>query len=320
MLDDVGFSAPSAFGGACNTPVAERLASEGLKYTRFHTTGLCSPTRMALLSGRNHHSVGMGSVADMATSAPGYNSVRPKDKATIAEILKLNGYATSQFGKCHEVPTWESNPFGPFDQWPVGNGFEYFYGFVGGETNQWYPAIYEGTSPVQPDRLPEEGYHFMEDMTDKSIAWVRQHTALLPDQPFFLYFAPGATHAPHHVPLEWANNYRGQFDDGWDALRERVFARQKQIGVIPRDAVLTKRNEGIPRGTTCPTTSSRCSRDRWRCSRASSSTPTTTSAVSSTRSKRLACSTTRSCCTCWVTTARRRRARCRAASTNCLCS
>lgn len=246
MLDDVGFSAPSAFGGACNTPVAERLASEGLKYTRFHTTGLCSPTRMALLSGRNHHSVGMGSVADMATSAPGYNSVRPKNKATIAEILKLNGYATSQFGKCHEVPTWESNPFGPFDQWPVGNGFEYFYGFVGGETNQWYPAIYEGTSPVQPDRLPEEGYHFMEDMTDKSIAWVRQHTALLPDQPFFLYFAPGATHAPHHVPLEWANNYRGQFDDGWDALRERVFARQKQIGVIPRDAVLTKRNEGIP--------------------------------------------------------------------------
>jgi arylsulfatase len=246
MLDDVGFGAPSAFGGPCNTPVAERLASEGLKYTRFHTTALCSPTRAALLSGRNHHSVGMGSVADMATSAPGYTSVRPKDKATIAEILKLNGYATSQFGKCHEVPTWETNPSGPFDQWPVGNGFEYFYGFVGGETNQWYPALYEGTSPVQPDRLPEEGYHFMEDMTDKAITWVRQHTAVQPDQPFFLYFAPGATHAPHHVPLEWANKYRGQFDGGWDALRERTFKRQKQLGVIPQDAVLTKRNEGIP--------------------------------------------------------------------------
>jgi arylsulfatase len=246
MLDDVGFGAPSAFGGPCATPVAERLADEGLKYTRFHTTALCSPTRMALLSGRNHHSVGMGGVADIATSAPGYSSIRPRNKATIAEILKLNGYATSQFGKCHEVPTWETNPFGPFDQWPVGNGFEYFYGFVGGETNQWYPAIYEGTSPVQPDRLPQDGYHFMEDMTSRAITWVEQHTALVPDQPFFLYFAPGATHAPHHVPIEWADKYRGQFDDGWDALRERTFERQKQMAVIPGDAVLTERNEGIP--------------------------------------------------------------------------
>lgn len=246
MLDDVGFGASSTFGGPINTPTAERLARTGLKYTRFHTTALCSPTRAALLTGRNHHSVGMGGVADMATSSPGYTSVRPKSKATVAEILKLNGYSTAQFGKCHEVPTWETNPFGPFDRWPVGNGFEYFYGFVAGETNQWYPALYEGTTPVQPEKTPEEGYHFMEDMTTKAIRWVRQQKALLPDKPFFMYFVPGAAHAPHHVPKEWADKYRGKFDQGWDKLREETFARQKQLGVIPADAQLPPRHEGIP--------------------------------------------------------------------------
>jgi arylsulfatase len=246
MLDDVGFGASSAFGGPCQVPMAERLAQNGLKYTRFHTTALCSPTRAALLTGRNHHSVGMGGVTDMATSAPGYTSVRPKSKATIAETLKLNGYSTAQFGKCHEVPTWESNPFGPFDQWPVGNGFEYFYGFVGGETNQWYPALYEGTIATQPEKTPGEGYHFMEDMTTKAMRWVRQQKALLPDKPFFMYFVPGATHAPHHVPKEWADKYKGQFDQGWDRVREETFARQKQLGVVPEDAQLTPRPEGIP--------------------------------------------------------------------------
>lgn len=246
MLDDVGFGAPSAFGGPCATPTAERLAENGLKCTRFHTTALCSPTRAALLTGRNHHSVGMGGVTDIATSSPGYTSVRPKNKATIAEILKLNGYSTAQIGKCHEVPTWQSNPFGPFDQWPIGNGFEYFYGFIGGETNQWYPALYEGTAPVQPERTPEEGYHFMDDMTTKAIRWVQQQHALMPDKPFFLYFAPGATHAPHHVPREWADKYRGQFDQGWDRVREETFQRQKELGVIPQDARLTPRPEGIP--------------------------------------------------------------------------
>jgi arylsulfatase len=246
MLDDVGFGASSAFGGPCRAPTAERLAQNGLKYTRFHTTALCSPTRAALLTGRNHHSVGMGGVTDMATSAPGYTSVRPKSKATIAETLKLNGYSTAQFGKCHEVPTWESNPFGPFDQWPVGNGFEYFYGFIGGETNQWYPALYEGTIATQPEKTPGEGYHFMEDMTTKAMRWVRQQKALLPDKPFFMYFVPGATHAPHHVPKEWADKYKGQFDQGWDRVREETFARQKQLGVVPEDAQLTPRPEGIP--------------------------------------------------------------------------
>jgi arylsulfatase A-like enzyme len=246
MLDDVGFGASSAFGGPIETPTAERLARDGLKYTRFHTTGLCSPTRAALLTGRNHHSVGMGGVADMATSSPGYTSVRPRSKATIAEILKLNGYSTAQFGKCHEVPTWETSPFGPFDRWPVGNGFEYFYGFVAGETNQWYPALYEGTTPVEPKTTPEEGYHLMEDMTTKAVRWVRQQQALVPDKPFFLYFAPGATHAPHHVPREWADRYRGRFDAGWDALRQEIVARQRSLGVIPANARLAPRHDGIP--------------------------------------------------------------------------
>jgi arylsulfatase A-like enzyme len=247
LLDDVGFAASSAFGGPIHTPTAERLAKNGLKFNRFHTTALCSPTRQALLTGRNHHSVNMGGICEIATSAPGYSSVLPKNKAPLAMTLKLNGYSTAQFGKCHEVPVWQTSPLGPFDQWPTGGGgFEYFYGFLGGETNQWYPAIYEGTSAIEPEKTPEEGYHFMEDMTNKAIKWTRQQKALMPDKPFFMYFAPGACHAPHHVPKAWAEKYTGKFDQGWDKLRDEIFARQKQLGVIPANAELTKRPAEIP--------------------------------------------------------------------------
>ncbi|MEU0264652.1 arylsulfatase [Nocardioides sp. NPDC006303] len=247
LIDDVGFGASSAFGGPVQTPTFERVAAAGLKYTRFHTTALCSPTRAALLSGRNHHTVGMGGITEIATSAPGYSSLRPNNCAPLAETLKLNGYSTAQFGKCHEVPVWEASAVGPFDHWPhPGGGFEYFYGFLGGETNQWYPAVYENTSPIEPWGTPEDGYHFMDDMTDKAIAWTRQQKSIAPDKPFFTYFAPGATHAPHHVPKEWADKYAGQFDQGWDAVREETFARQKELGVIPPEAVLTERSPGIP--------------------------------------------------------------------------
>jgi arylsulfatase len=246
LLDDVGFAASSAFGGPINTPTAERLAAGGLRYTRFHTTALCSPTRQALLTGRNHHAVGMGGVTEIATSAPGYSSVRPNTAAPLAEIVKLNGYSTAQFGKCHEVPVWETSPMGPFNQWPTGSGFEHFYGFIGGETNQWAPAIYQDTVPIEPDRTPAEGYHFTEDMTDRAIDWIRQQKALMADKPFFVYFAPGATHAPHHVAPEWSDRYKGQFDGGWDRLREESFARQKTLGVISADAELTARPAEIP--------------------------------------------------------------------------
>ena len=247
MLDDVGFGASSAFGGPVPMPTAERLAAGGLRYNRFHTTALCSPTRAALLSGRNHHAVGMGSITELATSAPGYSSVRPNSAQPLAEILRLNGYATAHFGKCHEVPQWETSPAGPFDRWPSpGNGFETFYGFIGGETNQYYPALHEGITPVDPPSTPEEGYHFTEDMTDRAITWIREQKALAPDKPFFAYFATGATHTPHHAPAEWSARFRGQFDDGWDALRERTFARQKELGAIGQDAELTARPDEIP--------------------------------------------------------------------------
>jgi arylsulfatase len=247
LLDDVGFGASSAFGGPCNTPTAEMLAAGGLRYNRFHTTALCAPTRQALLTGRNHHSVGMGTITELATSAPGYTSIRPNTCAPLAETLKLNGYSTAQFGKCHEVPVWQTSPMGPFDAWPTGGGgMQYFYGFIGGETNQYYPALCEGTTPIEPSKTPEEGYHFMEDMTDKAINWVRQQKALMPDRPFFIYFAPGATHAPHHVPPEWVEKYKGKFSLGWDQLRQEIFSRQKQLGVIPPDCDLTVRPKEIP--------------------------------------------------------------------------
>src|SRR6187455_672595 len=247
LIDDAGFGSSSAFGGPCQTPNAEKLAAGGLKYTRFHMTALCSPTRQALLTGRNHHSAGMGGITEIATGAPGYCSVLPNSMSPLARTLKLNGYSTAQFGKCHEVPVWQTSPMGPFDAWPSGGGgFEYFYGFIGGETNQWYPTLYEGTTPLEPEQTPEEGYHFTEDMTDKAIEWARQQKSLMPDKPFFMYFAPGATHAPHHVPTEWSDKYKGRFDDGWDTLREEILARQKELGVVPGDAELTARHDEIP--------------------------------------------------------------------------
>ncbi|HVK60666.1 MAG TPA: arylsulfatase [Bdellovibrionales bacterium] len=246
MIDDVGFGASSAFGGPCEAPNIEKLAKNGLKYNRFHTTALCSPTRAALLTGRNHHTVGMGNITENATSAPGNSSIRPNTCAPLAEVLKLNGYSTAQFGKCHEVPVWEVTPVGPFNAWPIGSGFEYFYGFIGGETNQWYPALFEGTSPVEPDKTPEQGYHLTHDLATKASRWIRQQKSLMPDKPFFGYFAPGATHAPHHAPKEWIEKYKGKFDQGWDKLREETFARQKKLGVIPKDAELTPRPPQMP--------------------------------------------------------------------------
>jgi arylsulfatase len=247
LLDDVGFGAASAFGGPCSTPTAERLADGGLKYTRFHTTALCAPTRKALLTGRNHHSAAMGSITETATAAPGQTSLTPNTKAPLPLTLKLNGYSTGQFGKCHEVPVWQSSPMGPFDMWPAGGGgFEYFYGFIGGENNQWYPALYEGLNPVEPAKTPEQGYHLTEDLADHAIDWVRTQKALMPDKPFFMYFAPGATHAPHHVPKQWAEKYRGKFAHGWDAQREITLARQKELGVVAADADLTARHAEIP--------------------------------------------------------------------------
>ncbi len=247
LIDDAGFGSSSAFGGPCQTPTMEKLARGGLKYNRFHTTALCSPTRQALLTGRNHHSAGMGNITEIASGAPGYSSVLPNSMSPLARTLVYNGYSTAQFGKCHEVPVWQTSPAGPYDSWPTGGGgFQYFYGFIGGEANQWYPTLYEGTTPVELKKTPEQGYHLVTDMTDKAIKWIGQQKALTPDQPFFIYFAPGATHAPHHVFKEWADKYKGKFDQGWDKHREAIYARQKQLGVIPPDCALTPRPKEIP--------------------------------------------------------------------------
>jgi arylsulfatase len=244
LIDDVGFGASSAFGGPVHTPAAEKLAGGGLKYTRFHTTALCAPTRAAILTGRNHHSVGMGGITEIATSAPGNNSLRPNNAATIAETLRYNGFSTAYFGKCHEVPVWETSPMGPFDHWPVHSGFEKFYGFIGGESNQWVPELYDGLTPVELPKDPN--YHLTEDLAEKAINWISAQRALAPDKPFFCYFAPGATHAPHHVPKEWIEKYKGKFEMGWDELRKQTFERQKELGVIPEDADLTERPKEIP--------------------------------------------------------------------------
>ena len=247
LIDDAGFGSSSAFGGPCATPNAEKLAANGLKFTRFHTTAICSATRQALLTGRNHHSCGMGGITEIATGAPGLCSVLPNSMSPLAKTLKLNGYSTAQFGKCHEVPVWQASPAGPFDQWPAGGGgFEYFYGFIGGEANQWYPTLYEGTTPVEPEKTPEEGYHLVDDMATKAIKWIGQQKSLMPDKPFFMYFAPGATHAPHHVPKEWADKYKGKFDEGWDKLRELTLERQKKLGVVPKDCPLSARPKEVP--------------------------------------------------------------------------
>ncbi len=243
LLDDIGFGAPSTFGGGVNMPTFDALAREGLRYTQFHTAALCSPTRQALLTGHNHHSVGMGSITELATSAPGNNGIRPNQAATIAEILKLNGYNTAAFGKMHQTPVWETSVSGPFTRWPVGDGFEKFYGFLGGETNQWAPLVFDGVTHVEPPHTP--GYNFMTDMTDQAIAWIRFQHTMTPDKPFFVYFAPSALHAPHHTPKEWRAKYAGKFDEGWDKYREETLARQKQLGVVPQATKLAPWAPGV---------------------------------------------------------------------------
>lgn len=245
LLDDVGFGQMGTFGGLTPTPALDRLASEGLVYNRFHSTAMCTPTRAAMLTGRNPHLIGNGAVTDFATGFPGYNSMWPKSAASVAEILRQNGYATSCIGKWHNTPVWETGPTGPFDRWPTGLGFEYFYGFLGGGTSQWEPTLYEQTVPVV-NTAPRKDYHLTTEMTDRAIRWINTSKSLAPDKPFFLWYAPGATHAPHHVAQDWIARFKGRFDSGWDAYREQVFERQKELGVIPVDTVLTPRPAEIP--------------------------------------------------------------------------
>lgn len=244
LLDDMGFGASTAFGGPCHMPAAERLAAGGLTFTRFHTTAMCSPTRASLMTGRNHHSVGMGILTDLTTGWPGYTSIRPDATAPIAEILRLNGYNTAAFGKWHQTPTWEIGPTGPFDRWPTGDGFERFYGFMGGETDEWNPTLFDGINPVELPENPD--YHLSVDLADRVISYVRSQSGLAPDKPWFTFLSFGATHAPHHAPKDYIERYQGAFDDGWDAQREKTFARQKELGIVPEDCDLTARPEEIP--------------------------------------------------------------------------
>jgi len=244
LIDDMGFGQPSSFGGPINMPTSERLANQGLRYNRFHTTALSSPTRMALLTGRNHHTCNMGAVTEMATSFPGNTGKRPESVATLATMLRYNGYSTAAFGKIHEVPAWEISPSGPTDRWPTRSGFDKFYGFMAAEMNQWNPLIYDGMTRVDPPNDPN--YHFMTDMTNQAINWMKSVKSLTPDKPFFIYFAPGAMHAPHHVSKEWITKYKGKFDQGWDKLREETLARQKQLGVVPENTELAPKPPGVP--------------------------------------------------------------------------
>lgn len=246
LLDDVGFGMCSTFGGPVPTPNMQKLADNGLSYTRFHTTALCSPTRAALLAGRNHHSVGTGVIIEMGTGYPGYTGIIPRNTALVSETLKCNGYATSMFGKWHNTPEPDISPAGPFDRWPTGLGFDYFYGFNQGETHQYYPVIYRNTNWVPPPKTPEEGYHFTADMTDEAIEWIRNTRAADRDKPWFCYFSTGAVHAPHHAPQEWRDKYKGKFDHGWDKQREITHAKQLEMGIIPEGTKLTPRPDSIP--------------------------------------------------------------------------
>jgi len=243
LIDDIGFGASDGFGGAIKTPTLNRLADDGLRFNQFHTTALCSPTRMAILTGRNHHSANAGSVMEVATAFQGNRGQRPLSVAPVTEMLRLNGYSTAAFGKYHETAPWEVSVSGPFDRWPTGSGFDHFYGFIGGETNQFAPVLHNGTAPVTLDEDPD--YHFTTDMTNQTIAWIRSQQSLTPDKPFFVYFATGATHAPHQVPADWVDRYKGQFDDGWDVYREETLARQIELGVVPEGTKLASKPDAI---------------------------------------------------------------------------
>jgi arylsulfatase len=248
LTDDTGFGHAATFGGAAATPTLDRLAANGLRYNRFFTTALCSPTRAALLTGRNHHSVGTGVIIELGIGYPGYTGIVPNTAEGLPEILRLNGYATAAFGKWHNTPLTEISPAGPFDRWPTGStwGFEYFYGFMNGETSQYYPVLYRNTSPISAPRTPEQGYHLTEDLADQAIGWINSVNATSPKKPWFVYFSTGGVHAPHHAPRAYRDKYRGRFDAGWDAYREETFARQKKLGVIPANAKLTPRPKEIP--------------------------------------------------------------------------
>ncbi len=244
LIDDIGFGASSAFGGPIKMPTLDKMADNGLRFNRFHTTALCSPTRTALLTGHNHHANNAGAIMELATAFPGNTGIRPREITPLAQILRQNGFSTAAFGKYHETPPWEVSASGPYDRWPTGSGFDKFYGFIGGETNQWAPAIFDGVTRVEHRQSPD--YHFTVDMTDQAIRWVSAQKSLTPDKPFYMYFAPGATHAPHHAPKEWIAKYKGQFNGGWDKLREETFERQKKMGIIPANTKLTPRPKEIP--------------------------------------------------------------------------
>jgi len=244
LIDDAGFGVPDTFGGFAHTPTLTRLKNEGISYNRFHTTSICSPTRASLLTGRNHQRVGNGTIAERAVDWDGYTGVMPKTSATVAEVLKNYGYKTSAFGKWHNTPADQTTAMGPFTYWPTSYGFEYFYGFLAGETSQWEPRLVENTTAIEPPH--DESYHLTEDMADKGITWLKKHRAFAPDKPFFMYWAPGGVHGPHHVAQDWADKYKGKFDQGWDKLREEIFARQKKLGWIPADTELTARDKTMP--------------------------------------------------------------------------
>ncbi len=244
LIDDLGFAGTSAFGSPISTPNFDRLAANGVHYNNFHTTAVSSPTRAAIKSGRNHHRNNMGGIIETGTAFPGNTGKIPNDVTPVAEMLRLNGYSTAAFGKWHELAAWEASIAGPFDRWPTRQGFDKFYGFLGGETNQWAPFIYDGTHQVE---LPDDpNYHFLTDMTNQSVAWVKYQKALTPDRPFFVYYAPGAVHAPHHVPQEWIDRWKGKFDQGWDAMREEILARQIKLGIVPKGTKLAPKPEAIP--------------------------------------------------------------------------
>jgi len=245
MLDDVGFGSFGNFGGPVDTPGLNKIAKNGLRYNQFHTTALCSPTRAALLTGRNHHTVHMGGITEIANSFPGYDSAIPPESATIAQVLRMSGYSTACFGKWHLTPSWEQSPAGPFDRWPTGMGFDRFYGIMGAESSQYEPPVYDQTTPIAP-HIGKPDYHLTEDLADQTISWMQRQKASSPDKPFFCYFSTPAVHAPHHVPREWIEKYKGKFDSGWDSLRNEIYERQLKLGVIPQGTALTKRPEQIP--------------------------------------------------------------------------
>ena len=278
LLDDVGFGQPGTFGGPIPTPKLDELAGKGFASIDSIRPEFARRPGGGARRACNHHQVGFGTIAELSTGYPGYDSVWPFEAATVAEVLKQNGYSTAAWGKWHNTPDWETTPMGPFNRWPTGEGFEYWYGFHGGETSQWEPQLFRNTTTVEPPKRPEQGYHLTEDIVDDAIDWINREKSITPDKPFFVYFAPGAAHAPLHAPKEWIDKFKGQFDQGWDKVREETLERQKKLGVVPADTLLTPRPEGNrSRGTAFRLTRSVSMRGTWRSTPGSSRIPTITS-------------------------------------------